>query len=132
VHRQHALRRQVIVQRREHALLHLAGIIRPADQDDLAGEIDRDDVFRTHAMAFRIGAEARQVDDGELRHEAGEIGRLGADQQRADEQRMPGQLGEDPGLDLECGIGAAVKILREQRHAFGVLEEVGMERVELR
>jgi hypothetical protein len=45
VHRQHALGGQVIIQRGEDRLLHLAGIIRPADQDDLAGEIDRDDVL---------------------------------------------------------------------------------------
>ncbi len=44
---------------------------------------------------------------------------------------MPGQFGEDAGLDLEGRIGAAIEILREQRHAFGVLEEIGIERVEL-
>ena len=84
-----------------------------------------------HAVAFGIGAEARQVDDGEFGHEAGEIGRLGPDQQRADKQRMPGQFGENAGLDPETRIGAAIEILREQRLAFGVLEEIGIERVEL-
>ena len=44
---------------------------------------------------------------------------------------MPGELGEDAGLDLEARIGAAIEILREQRHAFGMLEEVGIERGEL-
>ena len=60
-----------------------------------------------------------------------ELRGLGADQQRADEQRMPGQLGEDAGLDAVARIGAAMEILREQRHAFGMLEEIGIERVEL-
>ena len=131
VHRHHALLGQVEVQRGEHALLHFAGIIRPADQDDLAGEIDRDDVLRLAAVAFRIGAEARQIDDRELRHEARELRGLGANEQRADEQRVPGQLGEDARLDAMRRIGAAIEVLREQRHAFGMLEEVGMERREL-
>ena len=131
VHRHHALFGQIVVQRGEHALLHLAGIIRPADQDDLAGEIDRDHVLRTHAVAFRIGPEARQVDDGEFGHEARKLRCLGADQQRADEQRMPGELGEDTGLDSEARIGTAVEILRKQRQAFGVFEEVLIQRFEL-
>ena len=82
-------------------------------------------------MTFRIGAEARQVDDGQFRHEIAQLRRLGADQQRADEQRVPGEFGEHAGLDLEGRIGAAIEILREQRHAFGMLEEVGIQRGEL-
>src|SRR4030081_2269800 len=45
---------QIIVHRRKLSLLLLADIISPADQDDLAGEVDRDDVLRTHAMPFGI------------------------------------------------------------------------------
>jgi len=85
VHRHYASFGQVIIERREHALLHLAGIIRPADQRDLAGEIDGDDVLRTYAMAFRIGLEARHVDDGELRHEGRKLDRVGTNQKRANE-----------------------------------------------
>ena len=44
---------------------------------------------------------------------------------------MPGEFGEDAGLDAVGRIGAAIKVLREQRHAFGMLEEVGIERGEL-
>src|ERR1700730_9724828 len=44
---------------------------------------------------------------------------------------MPGEFGEDAGLDLEARIGAAIEVLREQRHAFGMLEEVGIEQFEL-
>ncbi len=131
MHRHHALFGQIVVQRGEDRLLHLAGIIRPADQDDLAGEIDRDNVLRTHAVTFGIGAEARQVDDGQLRHEARELRGFRADQKRADEQRMPGEFGEDAGLDPMRRIGAAIEILREQRHAFGMREEIGVQRCEL-
>src|SRR5262249_49843201 len=117
--------------RREHALLHLAGIVRPADQDDLAGEIDGDDVLRTHAVTFGIGAEAWEVDDGQLGHKARKLGRLRADEERADEKRMPGELGEDAGVDAEAWISAAVEVLREQRHALGVPEEIPIQRLEL-
>ena len=44
---------------------------------------------------------------------------------------MPGEFGIDAGLDPQGGIGAAIEILREQRHAFGVLEKVLIERLEL-
>ena len=131
VHRHYAALGQIIIQRGEYALLHLAGVVRPADQHDLAREIDRDHVLGTHAVAFGIGAEARQIDHGQFGHEAREVGRIGADQQGADEEGMPGKLGEDAGLDAEGRIGAAIKILREQRHAFGMLEEILVECFEL-
>ena len=44
---------------------------------------------------------------------------------------MPGEFGKHAGLDPEGRIGAAVKILREQRHAFSVAEEILVERLEL-
>ena len=44
---------------------------------------------------------------------------------------MPGELGIDAGLDPKTGIGAAMEILREQRHAFGMLEKVSVESFEL-
>ena len=50
-------------------------------------------------MAGRIGLEGRQVDDGQVRHEARQLAAVGADQQVADEQRVPGELGEDPRPD---------------------------------
>ena len=131
VHRHHALFGQVIIQRGENRLFHLAGILGAADQDDLAGEVDRDHVLRTHAVAFGIGLEARQIDDRQFRHEVLKLRRLGADQERADEQRMPGELGIDAGRDPKTWIGAAMEILRKQRHAFGMLEKVGVERFEL-
>ena len=113
-------RRQIEVERGEHRLLHLAGVGRAADQHDLAGEIDRHHGVGAFAAAVTLGVglERRQIDDGEFGHEAGELGALGTDQQLADEQRMPGQFGEDAGLDLVFRIGAAVEILREQFLAF--------------
>ena len=80
---------------------------------------------------FGIGLEAREVEDGEVGHEACELFQLGADQQRADEERVPGEFGEDAGLDAEGGIGAAVEILGVERFAFGVLDEIVEESLEL-
>ena len=71
-------------------------------------------------MALGVGAERRQIDDGELGHELGEVDALGTDQQLANEQRVPGVFGEDAGLDAVFRIGAAVQILREQFLAFAV------------
>ena len=116
VHRHHALRRQIEVERGEHRLLHLAGVGRAADQHDLAGEIDRDHRVGAFAAAVTLGVrlERRQIDDGHVRHEARELGALRTDQQRADEQRVPGEFGEDAHLDAVLRIGAAIEILREQ------------------
>src|SRR5581483_9726407 len=54
-----------------------------------------------------------------------------ADQQLADEQRMPGELGVNARLDPVLRIGAAIEILREQRLALGVGDEVGEQIVEV-
>ncbi len=132
MHRHHALRRQIEVERGEDRLLHLAGIRRVADQDDLLGEVDGDDGFGAHAVALRVGLERRQIDDGELGDEIGELGALGTDQQLANEQRMPGQLGEDPRFDPVFRIGAAVEILREQLLAARMRDEVVVEQLEVR
>ncbi len=115
VHRHDALRRQQVVEDREHRLLHLARIARAADQDRLAFEVDRDDRFAAAAVAGGIGLEAGQVDDGEFGQEVGQRRRLRADQQRADEQRMPRQFGDDADLHAVFGLRPAEQVLDEQR-----------------
>ena len=88
-------------------------------------------VSRAHAVALRVGLEGRQAEDGEVGHVVGELGALRADQQRADEQRVPGELGEDARLDAVFRIGAAIEVLREQLLALGVREEVVEQHIEL-
>ena len=131
VHRHHAFGRQVIVERREHRLLHLAGIEAAADQDHAPGQVERDHRLRAHAVLLRVGLEGRQAEDGEIRHIAGKLAPLRADQQRADEQRVPRQLGEHARLDAVFRIGAAIKVLAEELLALGVLEEIVEQDVEL-
>ena len=82
-------------------------------------------------MTLRIGLEARQVDDGEFGNEARKLWQFGADQKLADEQRVPGELGEDAGLDGEFAVGAAIEVLRVERLAFGVGDEILAQRLEL-
>ncbi len=131
MHRHDAGLGQHVVQVGEDRLLHLAGIGRAADQHDLAREVDRDDGLGAAAVPGRVGAEARQVDDGQLRREVGEGLALRADQQVADEQRVPGILGEDPGADPVTDLGTADEILGEQLTPLGMGHEVLEEGVEL-
>jgi hypothetical protein len=49
-------------------------------------------------VALGIGLEARQIDDGQLGDEIGQLGEFGADQEGADEQGVPGEFGKDPGF----------------------------------
>ena len=130
VHRHHAIGRQIVIERREHRFLHLAGIRGAADQDDAPAEVDRDDGLAAHAMAFRIGLERRQRQDGEIRHVVRKLGALRPDQQRADEQRVPGDLVIDARPDAVSGIGAAVEILRIQGLALGVGDEIVEQQLE--
>ena len=131
MHWHHALGRQIVVERREHRLLHFAGIEAAADQDHAFGQVQRDHSFGAHAVALRIGLKGRQAQDGEIRHVGGQILALGTDQQRADEQRMPGKLGEYARLDTVFWVRAAIEVLRKQLLAARVLEEILQQHVEL-
>ena len=53
------------------------------------------------------------------------------DQQLTNEQRMPGQLGEDAGFYPVFRVGAAVEILREQRLAARMRDEIVVEQLEV-
>ncbi len=60
----------------------------------------------------------------------GKLGALGPDQQRADEHRVPGEFVVDPRLDPVFRIGAAIEVLRVQRLAFGVGDEIVEQQLE--
>ena len=57
-----------------------------------------------------IGLEAGQVDDRVFGHEAGQLVRRRAHQQRADEQAVPGQLGDHAHVDAVFGLRAAEQV----------------------
>jgi hypothetical protein len=131
VHRHHLRLWQHIIQVGEHGFFHLTGIFRAADQHDLAGEIAGDDRFGAATVAGGIGLEGGEIDNGHLRNKACQLLQRGADQQVADEQRVPGHLRIDAGADPVGGIGAAVKVLREQGLASGMGEKISQQNVEL-
>ena len=110
VHRHDALDRQQIVEDAEHAFLHLAGIGRPADQDQLLGEVDRDHRFTAAAMARWISAEAGQIDDGIFRSKARQISLSRTHQQRADEQVVPGKFVDNAHIDAVFCLRTAEQI----------------------
>ena len=131
MHRHDVLFGQDVVEEGEDRLLHFAGVAGAADQHDLAREVAGDDRLGAAAVPLGIGFERGQVDDREVGREGGEILARRADQQVADEQRVPGVFGEDARLDAQRRIGAAMQILREQRLAAGVCEKVVEQRVEI-
>ena len=63
----HIARGQQEVHHAEDGLLHLAGVLRAADDDHPAGEVHDDEDFGVGAVALGIGQEAGRADDGELR-----------------------------------------------------------------
>ena len=80
---------------------------------------------------FGIGLEGGQVDDRHVRHVGGELAHVRTDQEVADEERVPGIFREDARPHPVGRIGAAVEVLREQLHAFGMLDEILKDDVEL-
>ena len=131
MHRHHVMRGQLPVEEGEHGLLHLAGVARIGDEHDLAGEVERDDRLRARAVALGVGDKGRAIENGHVRHEIGEFGLLRADQQIADEQRVPRKFANDAGLDAQGRVGAAVQILHEHVLALAMLKHVGKQQVEM-
>ena len=133
VHRHHALRRQQVVEQAEHALLHLARILGVADQDELFGDADRDHRVAAAAVPFRVRLEAGQVDDGIFGREAGQFFRRRAYQQGADEQVVPGHLGDDAHVEAVFGLRAAEQVGDvEFVLPFEMRQEIGLQVGEVR
>ncbi len=58
-------------------------------------------------MTRRVGTKARQVDDGEFGIETVQFLRRGTNQQRTDEQIVPGELVDHPDVDAILGLRTA-------------------------
>jgi len=84
-----------IVHRRKNGFLDLSGIRTSSYQDDLSREIDCDHRFASRAVALGVGPEGGAAINGELRNEGREFLTVWPEQQRADEQRIPGERSED-------------------------------------
>ena len=66
-------------------------------------KLTRDHGASLAAMHLRIGHEARQIDDRELRHETFTLRRIGLDQQMLNEKRVPRKFGDDAHADAMVG-----------------------------
>ena len=129
MHRHHRIERQQIVEQAEDRLLHLAGISGAADQDQLLGQVDRDDGFAARSVAGGISLEARQIDDRIFRGECRQFVGLGPDQHRADEQIVPGQLVDDAHIHAMFRLRTTEQILHKERVLLGERgNKVGLER----
>ncbi len=130
MHRHDAALRQQVIEDGEDRLLHFAGIGGAADQHQAARQIHGNDGFRPAIMTCRVGAEARQIDDGQARRECRQIGAVGTDQQVADEQIVPGQFAVKANGNPRGGIGAGVEILGVETAAAGMGQHVGQQAIE--
>ena len=130
VHRHHALFGQVVVQEREHRLLHFAGVNGAADDDDLLGEVQDDEAFGVGAVDLRVGLHVRRVKDGEVRIEAGQrrFGRL--NEHVGGEQIVPGLLVHDARLETVGVVGTGVDVADVDVLARQVLQHLGVQLVE--
>ena len=94
MHRHDARLRQQEIQECEYRFLHFAGIGSAANEHDLACEIAGNNRLGAAAMTFWMRTEAWQVENGHF----GKIGlqrvAVRADQQVADEERVPGIFGD--------------------------------------
>ncbi|MNT05893.1 hypothetical protein D3C72_1405380 [compost metagenome] len=131
MHGHDALGRQEIIEDCEDRLLVFTGIGGAADEDKTIGEIAGDDGFRTNAVTVRIGLEARQVDDGELLFETRQFFLLRSDKKVANEQRMPGKLGDDAGRQSVFLIGAADQVLNIEGLSGGMGQHVLAQQLEI-
>ena len=131
VHRHHALLGKQVVEDAEDALLVLAGVGGAADQDQPLLEGDGDHRLGAAAVPGRVGLEARAVEDGEAGHEAGELGRLRAAQHVADEEAVPGELGDHPDVQPVGRIGAGVEVLHEELGPLDMGAHVGEQPAEV-
>src|SRR3546814_13190214 len=93
-----------IVEDAEHRLLHLAGILRAADQDQLLGEVDRDHRFAALAILRRVGAEARQVVAPIFGRAACQLPHGRPAPTMADSLPFPGRFGADLTRDALLGL----------------------------
>ena len=119
---------QQIVQHGEHRLLHFARILRAANEHEAVREIDGDHRLAGRAVAGGISPEGGQIDDGETWREARAV--LRHDQQVLDEQRVPGELGDDTDGQPVGGVGPAGQVLDMEVLQPGMDHEVLAERLE--
>ena len=128
MHGQHVPVGQQVVQDGENRLLDLTGIPGAADRHDPVGEIDQDGAVRRRAVELRLGLEARQVEDREVRLEAFELLAPRPQEHVPGKEIVPRSLGDDAHADAMRGIGAGPAVADEQLAALGIAQHAVVER----
>jgi len=131
MHWHNAAGRKQVVECREDSLLHFAGIRAPADQHDLAREIEGDHSFTTHAVAFGASLETRAAKHCEFGNEFRKVAAIRADQQVPDKERVPSLFREDSGSHFIAGISACQEILGIQCLPGTVRNKIVQQRLKL-
>ena len=128
VHRHDAPGRQQVVQQREDRFLDLAGIVGPADQDQLLREADGDDRRTPAAVGFGVGRKARRMENRPFRVAAGRAGRRQEDV--ACEEAVPRLLRHHAHGQPVRRVGAGVAVLHEEFPALQMVNDTAAKRLE--
>src|SRR3954471_22427924 len=129
MHGQYALGRQPVIHDAESALLHLARVLRAADEDLLARQVDENDGLAAAAVPLRIGAERWRVDDREVGLKAGQLFGSGTDEEVVAEDARPRRLGVDASGAAVARVSAHEAVLDEHFAAIDVVDEALAQRV---
>ena len=133
VHRHDALQRQRVVEDREDRLLDLAGVVRSADQHELAAEVHEDEYLRARAVLGGVGLELREIDDRELRPMRRPLRRVVFRQEHVPgKQVVPGELVHDANRHAVRRVGAAPGVEHEELLVLRVGHHVAVNEIELR
>jgi hypothetical protein len=95
VHGENVALRQNVVEDRKDSLFDFACVVRSADQDKFAGEIQNDECVAARAVDFWIRMQIGGVNDGPVRLESGQILVPWSQEEAVGEQGMPGLFGND-------------------------------------
>jgi hypothetical protein len=113
MHGQDVLEGQEEIHGGKGRLLHLACVFRSPDEHHPLVEVDQDEDLRVRPVDLRQGAEAGAVDHDEFGRVGGQLFRRGLDEHVADEEAVPGILGDDAHRHPVVRIGPAPAILHE-------------------
>src|SRR5271165_5254871 len=131
MHRKNIALRQYEIHHPKDGFLHLARILRAADEHQLLGEIDHYEHFGVGAVALRVSEETGCSDDGELRLMGFELFRSGANEELSHEQVVPGVLVDHLDRKLVFRIGAAEQVLDKELLVLQVVEHTLVKSIKL-
>jgi hypothetical protein len=132
VHRQHALQRQHVIEKREDRLLDLTGVLRARNQDEPLRKVDDDRGLGTRPVARRIGLEVWCGDHRELRRVGRALPGIVFGQKHVPgKEAVPCEFGDNANRHPERGIGPGPRIQDKQLLVTQVAADVSMQHIEV-